>query len=712
MSDESARPPSSTDGPDSGSHTAVNPDSPARSSASLEAAGTSSGLALSVPFKIFLGNICLLIVVLVTVMAIVRVRTAAVGREAIDLSMLRMDKVLSTFVQENVEQGLEGARRLAEEPSLRAVLATGDPGTVASFLATAVNRFDATYLVALDTSGQVLARTDRPEMVGEDLSSTSPLYSDPLAGHSITGLEPRGTNLTRVAAVPVTDMSQRLLGVLVVATPFGRDIVMRSRDVTSANVSLLTEPRDQLLLRESSLGSDQAEALRDHLLELSSIDESVVGKTVGPFEIDLLQDPTTVIAQPLGTVAGERIGYLVASRSLHRETAPYRRLRETILWTSLLAIPLAGLISFVLARRITRPLSSLVDATERVIDGHLDITLPQRGRDEIGLLSSSLGRLIVQLRQNRDLVSYLRQLKPEAMTELHGTFGNFALDGGRSQDRFAPIEPGTTLTNRYYIHSRLGRGGMGEVFRAQDRELEEQVAIKVIRGDVASDPKVLERFKSEIRLARRIAHPRVLRVHELGEAAGNYYITMELFEGTTLRDLLERSRPIPPGPALNLAMQACAGLEAAHEQGVIHRDVKPANMLVNEAGQLKIMDFGISRLADAKGVTKTGGIIGTPEYMSPEQAQGQPLDHRTDIYALGLVFYEMFCGRLPFEGSTPLALLMARVQDDPYPPEAANPDLPSRLCKILRKMLQRDREQRHADLAELSADLDRLTDMR
>ena len=210
---------------------------------------------------------------------------------------------------------------------------------------------------------------------------------------------------------------------------------------------------------------------------------------------------------------------------------------------------------------------------------------------------------------------------------------------------------GQTFAGRYDIQGVLGRGGMGVVYRAHDRDLDDAVAIKTLRSEALSaDPSLLDRFKQEIRLARRITHPNILRTHDLGETGGLRYLSMEFVKGLTLKQLVEAGDILPTPVGLRIAKQICAGLAAAHEVGVIHRDIKPQNIIIEATGGLKIMDFGIARLKEERGMTAEGTVVGTPDYMSPEQARGQQLDFRSDIYSTGVVLYEVFTGTHPLRG--------------------------------------------------------------
>jgi len=253
---------------------------------------------------------------------------------------------------------------------------------------------------------------------------------------------------------------------------------------------------------------------------------------------------------------------------------------------------------------------------------------------------------------------------------------------------------------------------MGVVYRAHDRQLDEEVALKLLRPEVVkADATTLERFKLEIKLARRITHRNILRTHDFGEADGTPYISMEYLEGVTLKDLVIGKGALPLGVGLRVAKQMCQGLEAAHHQGVVHRDIKPQNMLIiPETGDLKIMDFGIARVSEVKGgqsgLTTDGTVMGTPDYMPPEQAQGQPADFRSDIYSLGVVLFEVFTGQLPFKGDSVMATVLAHIQQPPPTPRSVNKNVPHELGAIILRCLEKEPAKRFSGVGEILDALD------
>jgi len=267
---------------------------------------------------------------------------------------------------------------------------------------------------------------------------------------------------------------------------------------------------------------------------------------------------------------------------------------------------------------------------------------------------------------------------------------------------------GQTFAGRYEVKSMLGMGGMGVVYRAVDRELGEPVAIKTLKNDaVASDPAMLQRFKDEIRLARKITHRNVVRTHDLGEVEGMYYITMEFIEGQSLKHLIQSRGQLPVNVALTVGKQLCRALEVAHEQGVIHRDIKPQNLIVDPSGTLKVMDFGIARLATrTEGVTQAGMAIGTPEYMAPEQLLGDNVDFRADLYAAGCVLFECLTGRTPFVADSPITLVAKQLEESPPSPASLNTEVPEALAQLILRTLSKDPNDRPQSAAALHDELD------
>jgi tetratricopeptide (TPR) repeat protein/predicted Ser/Thr protein kinase len=306
-------------------------------------------------------------------------------------------------------------------------------------------------------------------------------------------------------------------------------------------------------------------------------------------------------------------------------------------------------------------------------------------------------------------------------TPLPGASGQETLHDGRTPESWsveatpqatgiAPavedLELGTVLAGRYEILQLLGRGGMGSVYKARDTELERIVALKLIRPELAKNPEILRRFKQELILARQVTHKNVIRIFDLGQSDGIKFITMDFVEGQDLRALLLERGKLPPEQAARVMLQICRALDAAHSEGVIHRDLKPQNIMVTSDGRVYVMDFGIARSAHLPGMTQTGALIGTPEYMSPEQARGEKLTERSDLFSLGVIFYELLTGKSPYTADAPLGTLWKRLQEKPKPPIEVDAAVPKPLNDLVMRSLEIEPEDRISSAHEMVQQLE------
>jgi serine/threonine protein kinase/tetratricopeptide (TPR) repeat protein len=266
--------------------------------------------------------------------------------------------------------------------------------------------------------------------------------------------------------------------------------------------------------------------------------------------------------------------------------------------------------------------------------------------------------------------------------------------------------PGTLLGARYRILRVLGEGGMGAVYQARDQELDRIIALKVIRPELAGNPAILQRFKQELILARNVTHRNVVRIFDLGEADGIKFLTMEYVDGEDLRAILKREGKFAPRDAVHVVEQVCRALEVAHAEGVIHRDLKPQNIMRDSQGRIVVMDFGLARSLDTSGMTQTGALVGTLEYMSPEQALGTELDQRSDLFTVGLIFYELLTARMPYKADTALASLMKRTQERAAPVSSVDGSVPKALSNIVARCLERDPKMRYRTAREILQQLE------
>jgi serine/threonine-protein kinase len=256
------------------------------------------------------------------------------------------------------------------------------------------------------------------------------------------------------------------------------------------------------------------------------------------------------------------------------------------------------------------------------------------------------------------------------------------------------LEPGQRLADRFVIERALGHGGMGAVYLANDERLTEKVALKIMHGMALLDPTASDRLRREASAARRISHPNVVKIHDVGEDQGHLFLSMEFVEGQSLADVIKRHSVLPLERVRGYVSEICEGLAAAHAQGVIHRDLKPANVIITPDQRVKIIDFGLARVANLEGMTATGMLLGTPEYMAPEQIKGGNLDGRTDLYALGALTYHAITGRPPFTGDTPIGVSLAQATEQPIPPSSLRPGLDPAWDAFVLKALSKAKEDR------------------
>jgi eukaryotic-like serine/threonine-protein kinase len=765
-------------------------------------------------------------------------------------------------------------------------------------------RLGTDVMMLLDDQGVLIARTDQPMVAGsskEDLYNQTPLVRrivDDATVEKTSGVLRLGDKLFHAAVAPLGAGARGVrIGFLLNGYAIDQAFANRIAESTNAGVVFTTKGANAMSVRSSSAPSVSPQDLSGQKTSQTTVDQSRYILTSEP-----LQSGSDVV------------GSAIFLRSLDRELAPFREIENSMLIGGGIALLLAFLMSWLIAKRVTRPIEQLAGIAQAVTAGDYSVDPPTDRNDEVGILGRSFGKMMNSLRDKAELEQLYADMAekadegpaakpPEApkrdegtvlVTDLRGLssvgegeaetvistveramriqqgevkrqdgvvreidghrlvslfrgdrgiihairaaraineelalqFGassglsigvgiatgefvtgsvNLEGDSGlaiignapllallfawhapggyayvsyetaesaggevlttstREEVRLrwlaqplpvaalplvsvttgmmrsigantasmatmkmdgtvpaatAPANPAADLSlghffaGRYRVEQILGRGGMGVVYKAVDTQLDETVAIKTLPGDVMTkSPEDLERFKREIRLARKITHRNVLRTYDYGEAEGVYFISMEFVRGYTLSELLDEApnRQMPSRAGVGISRQICRGLQAAHEQGIIHRDIKPGNVLIDAKGEVKLMDFGIARMAETpEGVTQAGLIIGTPHYMSPEQVQGKTLDARSDVYSMGVLLYEMLVGRRPFESSSLTGVLTAHITEAAKPPIDLRPDIGRELNTIILRCLTKDPKTRYADAGALLADLDRV----
>lgn len=659
----------------------------------------------------------LLVVVLVgTTVGFTSFQADRLARAEIEQALVDTRGVWETFQADRYEKLKLGVRALANDPYFKPLVETEDVASVADQLSERGQDIQADFFMATNPDGMLIARSDRPGVSGDDLSRDD-VVARPLEREEFATVWLQGGKPYHTVSMPMLTTGE-LKGVLVAGYEIDEALAASIRKLTHSEIAFLTHRQATPELAVSSLGPRE-QALRDALGQ----SEFGAAAPTTPFSLDLGGEPFVGVRVPLKAADGKVVGSLVALRSLAVEMAAFRQYRQSLLVVGLIVMALGLGAAFLMASRITGPVKLLVSLVQRARDGSYSGAVAVATQDEIGVLARAFNSLLADLREKEQLIGFLRDgmtamkrapAAPDATALDLGTATTAAMSAVGTQIQALSLQSGAVFAGRYEIHETIGKGGMGVVYRARDRQLDEEVALKLLRPDVIQDdPTHLERFKQEIKLARRITHKNVLRTHDFGDADGTPYISMEFLEGVTLKDLVRSKGALPLGVGMRIAKQMCLGLEAAHEQGVVHRDIKPQNMLIlPETGELKIMDFGIARVSNVKqgsggdsGLTTAGTVMGTPDYMPPEQAQGQPADFRSDVYSLGVVLYEVFTGALPFRGDTAMAVVLSHIQAPPPRPRELNPRLPAALETVILRCLEKSPLRRYAKVEELLSDL-------
>lgn len=632
------------------------------------------------------------------------VRANRAADESIDKALTATQSAIDDALTGRSQALLQVTAGLAQVPDyvsrISEALAGGDRSDLLDQADEFREQTGAAWALITDGAGILQAWTYEPFVFDDDLSESS-LIGLALEGDTTQGvwIEPtdEGDQLFQAVGVPVFDPSRSLIyAVLVAALPVdsafaadiqrhtNSDIVFFALDTLDAPYVLVsTLPRGPIDSAIVQVNPDSA--LTDNP-ERARVRLPVAGETL------------VGVAGPVRTASGFPVGGSVGFRSREVELAAFFALRRTMWYIFGGGLVLALLSSLLVAGQITRPVKRLVRATRRVGDGQYTGSIEVTSRDEIGELAAAFDHMIRELRAKDELVDYLSG-GSEATIPLPGAAVSRTAGTAADAQRAPPsgvvvhrLTKGSVFAGRYEIRDVLGTGGMGVVYRALDRELDELVAIKTLRPDVVKgDTSMLDRFKQEIRLARRITHRNVVRTHDLGEVEGMYFITMEYVEGTTLKQLIRKRGQLPPAVAVTIGKQLCRALEVAHEQGIIHRDIKPQNLVVDHSGFLKVMDFGIARLVDRskKELTSTGAAVGTADYIPPEQLMGEEIDGRADLYSAGAVLFECVTGRTVFSAPTLMGLMAKHLEERPENPTSLNPEVPEALANVILKALEK-----------------------
>lgn len=628
------------------------------------------------------------------------------------LSMASLRRVSDTASQRALEQSADlasqflagrarslagGAHVFVQSPYFRTLVTQRGRDDVLDQAFEAADQLDADWVFITDERGTLIAKSDEPAAGGVPMGDV-PLVAGALRGQTTSGFGASGDSaLFQAIGVPIGVPGSAPIGVLVATRIVSAAAARDMKAAAGGDLVFYTRSRDGH--RRLAVSTIPASAAL-----LPAVDRAVDAQgdraLADGTHPTITVDDHTFLAQgaTLTTAGGEAVGGFVLLRGRESELAGFAGVRRSLLAASLLGLALALLAAYAAARVITRPMHSLALVIRRAADGDYTPNAHDQvqraaldSAPEVGALASAVDSLLVDLR-GKDALMHIAPNAPPPMLPAadpaeQGRRGRtrgapFALSSGSPVRAIARglertdigLEIGAMLANRYRIDAPVGRGGLGIVYRAHDLVIDETVAIKMLRPEVLqADGTALERLKHELRIARRVSHRNVVRTHDIGESQGVPFLSMEYVEGASLATIVSARGALPPAAVHAIALQLLRALAVTSEQGIVHGDLKPANVLVGPNGVLKVTDFGVARFARAadpghepsgdRTLAHPGGaVIGTPEYMAPEQLLGEAPTAASDIYAAGIILQECLVGVVPHGADTPVAFLSGKLQ--------------------------------------------------
>ena len=671
---------------------------------------TEEGRGPGLATRFFLGAAVVIVVTVGLSVALASSKAEGVARERIRGELLRVPALVAGWRDSQMSARRVQVRAVAEQPGTKALLAEGGGGaeTAHDTSLEFARALGAAAVFLFDTHGRLIVRTDRPqEEGGRDFAGVS-WVSLPLSrlteSSAFIAEVSHGPALSLVASAPVLQGAgtERVLnGVLSAA--------FRMDDERAREVARLAGGEAAFLINAAARGAvprlevvGTTERFRDPDLGRAVSAQSGTteaqlarGDLPSPFELTARRRDYLATLVPILSGSDEPVGAVVVGRAQDEELAALREIRRSLLGVGAVILLLSVPLSFAFARALARPIQQLAVAAEEIGRGNLDVPLPRAGRGEVGALARAFAVMLRELKEKAQLEQLVADLRGRGVDP---TIRGVPPTGTDGLPASGPVV-GHLFAQRYEIRGLVGRGGMGAVYRALDRELDEEVAVKVLETAGVGTPGE-QQLRREIKLARTITHPNVVRAYDFGEAEGVRFFTMEYVAGATLRELLDEEGRLALTPALQIAKQVCRGLGAVHRAGIVHGDLKPANVVVMTGGVAKLTDFGVAR---ARRQT-AAPFAGTPPYMSPEQVRGAEVDERSDLYSAGIVMYEMFTGRRPFDAGDPFEVMRLHLEEVPPNPRTLQPTLPELLADTIVACLSKAK----ADRPATAADLDRL----
>lgn len=534
--------------------------------------------------------------------------------------------------------------------------------------------FDVAFIVSAD--GEQIARSDQAMSAPRDLTSEPLMQTAIQQLLPVSGYWSDQQAIYQAAVVPLS-RGRNLIGFLVTGLTVNDQLSNDIAKLTGTEVVILAEQNQQYSTLASTLDLDNSNALMEKLNSQPNI--------TGGEQFNLTINNLSLANKITGLTQLNQINYTILNGvSVTQALAPFIQTRNILVAVGLAIIVLSLLVARMFVNQSLAPLSQISAATRQISYGNYAATFPDKVSGDLSDLSGSIIQLAQNLRGRDALAAHMVELSKkshDAVDKLH-------------QPEKVIIEPGKIINKRFEVIKNIGTGGMGAVFQAYDQELEEVVALKVLKTQKA-DAADIAQFKDEIKVARRISHPNVVRIHDFGQLASNVFISMEFVQGYTLEQILKFAKKLRPLAAKHAAIQICEGLKAAHDAGVVHKDLKPANIIVELDSSIKLMDFGIAGIDSVISNKQSNALVGgTAAYIAPEQAQGKGSDERSDIYSLGILLMEMFIGQRPFYGTDDEDLMMKHVSEAPLPISYQWADAPKALEQLILSCLAKSPKDR------------------
>jgi HAMP domain-containing protein len=662
------------------------------------------------------------------------VQARQVSTDSINQSLRQSSTVLDTKLESRFNSISEVARSVARDGRILPLVYESEILTLQDQSLEFQKQLDFDILFFTDGAGNILARSDRPNAVGQNMAGKAPFFDAALSGKSGRGYFLSQGRLMQIVTEPIFDnvATDVVRGTVALAYEFSSAMANEIVSLTVSDIGFFSFARDanrqvsgvnNIYVTDDTLNTAlnqyfQADNARWQLVFNSNA-------TVQNMQMTLNQQEYFAVARRVENAGGDPLGFVLILRSSADLLAPFTRIQNTVLVIGGLCLIVAFMLAAFMAFRISRPIIELVAVTGGIREG----VFPSKDsapktQDEIGTLYRAVVDMGNTLKEKAELENYLAQISNELNTD--SALATSDLDVGVPLDdtveradasmaasdadqtgttKSAPaITPGIVIADRYEVLKPIGRGAMGQVLLVQDRELDERTALKLLPRDLFSDNDALS-IKEEIRLARRITHRNILRTFDMGNWDEFTYISMEYVPGYDLDQLLRKRGAQDRYIALLMGRQICSAMNAAHEEGVIHLDLKPGNMMVNRQGILKIMDFGLARSIASHEVSSTANsgtkIMGTPRYMAPEQFLNEELDQRTDIYAIGIILYTLLSGQPPFTTNDLMKLAEMHVHQDLPLIQGVEGFITGDLEQIIRKATEKNPANRYQSVREM-----------